>query len=56
MNDNNSPKIITSIKVYEVSLYATDEGPKFGIGGTCTFEDSPPEICNETDNPPKTTK
>ena len=54
MNDNNRPKIITNLKVFEVSLCATDEGPKFGIGGTCTLEDSPSEICAGTTNPPQT--
>lgn len=53
MNENDSPKIITNLKVIEVSLYATDEGPKFGIGGTCTLEDSPSEICIEQTNYPQ---
>ena len=56
MNDNNRPQIITNIKVFEVSLYATPEGPRFGIGGTCTIEDAPADNCNETTNPPQTQK
>ena len=47
------PKVITSIRVHEVSICPSENGPIYGIGGTCKFaEEEDPTMADVLKIPP----